>query len=161
MTLKSTLISATALTLTVFVASTLAQGPPRTRGGLAAESPARSGVATFSRAPNTPSNLLRQYAKPHLETADEIEAQTRVEALTRQLQDVDSDAEREDIKGKLSDALGKQFDLRQKRHVDEIKALEAKVKKLKQLVETRQENRAAIILRKLDQIMNDAEGLGF
>ena len=51
--------------------------------------------------------------------------------LIRKLEAADSDTVRNEIKAQLSANLGKQFDARQKRHDEEIKALEAKVKKLK------------------------------
>ena len=47
--------------------------------------------------------------------------------------------------GDLSQILEKKFDLWQKCHLDEIKSLEAKVKKLKELVDKRQENRREIV----------------
>ncbi len=73
----------------------------------------------------------------------------------------DSDTARSDIKAKLSATLGKQFDLRQKRHEQEIKALEAKVKKLKELVIKRQESREEIVSRRLEQILRESQGLGW
>lgn len=55
--------------------------------------------------------------------------------------------------GDLSQILEKQFNLRQNCHIDEIKSLEAKVKKLKQLVDKRQENRREVVSKRLDQIL--------
>jgi len=71
-----------------------------------------------------------------------------------------TEADRSQIKTQLNGILEKQFDLRQKRHQDEIAGLEAKVKKLKGLVEKRQENRREIVSKRLDQILSNAEGLG-
>ena len=79
----------------------------------------------------------------------------------RKLGEAKSDSDRSKIKEDLSQILEKQFDLRQKRHLDEIKSLEAKVKKLKELVDKRQENRREIVSKRLDQILSDAEGLGW
>lgn len=81
--------------------------------------------------------------------------------LVKQLETVNSDGERREIKDKLRDVLAKQFDQRQKRHGQEIENLEAQVKKLKDLVSKRQENRDEIISRRLEQIQRDAEGLGW
>ena len=61
----------------------------------------------------------------------------------------------------MNELLEKQFSLRQKRHQEEIAGLEAKVKKLKELLEKRQENRREIISKRLDQILSNAEGLGW
>jgi hypothetical protein len=84
-----------------------------------------------------------------------------VDELAKKLGDAKSDEERSKIKTQLSEILENQFDLRQKRHLEEIKALEAKVKKLKDLVEKRQENRRGIVAKRLDLILSDAEGLGW
>jgi hypothetical protein len=69
--------------------------------------------------------------------------------------------EREKIKAKLSDALEKAFDLRQKRHQEEIAALEAQVSKLKELVQKRQANRGEIVTKRFEQLVREAEGLGW
>ena len=81
--------------------------------------------------------------------------------LARQLGEAKSDTERDQLKTKLGEVLEKQFDQRQKRHEAEIKALEAQVKKLRDLVEKRQENRREIIARRFDQILREAQGLGW
>jgi len=85
----------------------------------------------------------------------------RAEEMARKLGEAKSESERSQIKTELTDLLEKQFGLRQKRHQEEIAALEAKVKKLKELVEKRQENRREIIAKRLDQILSNAEGLGW
>jgi hypothetical protein len=92
---------------------------------------------------------------------EEAELVSQTNALIRQLEAADSGSQREDVKAKLSEFLGKQFDTRQKRYEREIKALEAQIKKLKELVQKRQENRAEIIARRLDQIVRESQGLGF
>ena len=83
-----------------------------------------------------------------------------VNELSRKLTEVKSDSEKSEIKSQLPQTLEKQFDLRQKRHQDEIAKLEAKVKQLKDLVDKRRENRREIIDKRLEQIFRDAEGLG-
>jgi hypothetical protein len=81
--------------------------------------------------------------------------------LSRKLGGAKSETDRSQIKTQLTEVLEKQFELRQKRHQDEIAGLEAKVKKLKDLVEKRQENRREIVSKRVDQIVRDAEGLGW
>ena len=93
--------------------------------------------------------------------ADEAAIASRATELTRQLEAADSDTSRNEIKAKLREVLGNQFDARQKRHNLEIEALEAQIKKLKDLVQKRQENRVEIIARKFEQIVRESEGLGF
>lgn len=69
--------------------------------------------------------------------------------------------EREKLKTKLTEALERQFDLRQKHHQEEIAALEAQINKLKELVQKRQDNRRDIVTRRFEQLVRDAEGLGW
>ncbi len=81
--------------------------------------------------------------------------------LARQLGEAKSDADREKLLTKMGEILGKQFDERQKRHEGEIKELEAQVKKLKDLVSKRQENRREIISKRMEQVVREAQGLGW
>jgi hypothetical protein len=81
--------------------------------------------------------------------------------LARQLGEAKSDTDRDKLKTKLGEVLEKQFDQRQKRHEHEIEQLEAQIKKLKDLVAKRQENRREIIGRRLEQILRESQGLGW
>lgn len=91
------------------------------------------------------------------------EAKLAMEAreLGKKLGEAKGKEDQAKLKEQLTTLLGKQFDLRQKRHQDEIKALEEKLKKLKELVDKRQENRGEIVAKRLDQILSEAEGLGW
>jgi hypothetical protein len=91
----------------------------------------------------------------------EMELARQAEELARKLGNATPETDKAKIKSQLTEVLDKQFDLRQKRHLEEIKNLEAKVKKLKDLVEKRQENRREIVAKRVDQILRDAEGLGW
>jgi hypothetical protein len=91
----------------------------------------------------------------------DAELERRVDELSRELESTESDQRRGEIRALLGEILGKQFDLRQKRHMDEIERLEARIKKLRQLVQKRQESRTEIIAHRLDQIVRDSQGLGF
>jgi hypothetical protein len=83
------------------------------------------------------------------------------EQLARQLGEAKSDTDRDKLKTKLGEVLEKQFDQRQKRHEREIESLEAQVKKLRDLVAKRQENRREIIGRRVEQILRESQGLGW
>jgi hypothetical protein len=102
-------------------------------------------------------------ADPALRTLADEEAalKRRADVLIRKLEAADSDARRNEIKANLNETLSKQFDASQQRYGLRIEALEAQIKRLKDLVRKRQENRAEIISRKLDQIIRDSQGLGF
>ncbi len=82
--------------------------------------------------------------------AEEMGLSQEADRLARQLFDAKTDADKEKVKARLSEALEKQFDARQKRHEGEIAALEAQMKKLRELVSKRQENRRDIVTRRLN-----------
>jgi hypothetical protein len=91
----------------------------------------------------------------------DLEISNEVDQLVAKLGEARSDTDKDKIKTQLSEVLAKQFDQRQKRHEHEIAELEAKVKKLKDLVARRQDNRRDIITKRVDQILRDSEGLGW
>jgi hypothetical protein len=84
-----------------------------------------------------------------------------VDKLAQQLAKTKGEGERETLRTKLSDLLEKQFDEGQKRHQAESEALEAQVKRLKELISLRNENRKEIINRRLEQVVREAQGLGW
>jgi hypothetical protein len=91
---------------------------------------------------------------------EEYELSHKSEKLAKELATAKGE-EREKIRDKLTDTLGKQFDVRQKRHEAEIAALEAQLKKLKDIVQKRQENRKEIISKRMEHLVRNAEGLGW
>lgn len=91
---------------------------------------------------------------------EEIELSHKSAELVKQLAKAEGE-KRDKIKDQLTDTIGKQFDARQKRHEDEIKVLENQVRKLKELVRKRQDNRREIVSRRLEQLLREAEGLGW
>jgi hypothetical protein len=95
--------------------------------------------------------------QPHRE---EMELHHKSQELIRQLAKAEG-SKKGKIKDQLSETLGKQFDARQKRHQAEIKALEEKLKKLKDLVQKREDKRDEIVSKRLEQLVRDAEGLGW
>jgi peptidoglycan hydrolase CwlO-like protein len=117
--------------------------------------PAPEGQATslFSRA-TTIYGINRNDWRVHNEEA-------AIAPIVQQLKDAKSDSEIEKLKGQLDEALEKSFAMRQKRHSQEIEELEAKVKTLKELVAKRQEKRREIVANRRDQILRDAQGLGW
>ena len=81
--------------------------------------------------------------------------------LTKQLSDAKTDGDKDKLKDNLKELLVKQFDDRQKRHEKELEALEAQVKKLKEMVGKRQENKKDIVEERMKQLQRDALGLGW
>jgi hypothetical protein len=163
-----------AVTLAAFVVSALAQdaGPARSVRGLSPDSaptvaPDVRGAGSPESRPGADSLLASPTSEPTVDPrlrklgTEEAALRRQADLLIRQLEATDSDALRQDIKAKLGETLSKQFDAGQKRYGLEIEALEAQIKRLKDLVRKRQENRAEIISRRLDQIVRDSQGLGF
>jgi hypothetical protein len=98
---------------------------------------------------------------PGGQSHEEAQLANQANGLARQLGSAKSDGDREKAKTQLSTILEKQFELRQQRHKKEIESLEAQVKKLRDLVDKRQENRREIVAKRLDQILQEAQGLGW
>jgi hypothetical protein len=94
-------------------------------------------------------------------SAEEQQLAHQANELAHKLRDAKGDNDKDKLKTKLTETLEKQFDVRQKRHTTEIDNLEAQVKKLKELVQKRQEARRDIITKRLDQLQREAEGLGW
>ena len=163
-----------ALTLAAFVVSALAQdaGPARSASGRSADSaptvaPDDQGAGSPESRPGADTFHASLTSEPTADPAlrklgtEEAALRRQADLLIRQLEAADSDTLRHDIKAKLGETLSKQFDAGQKRYGLEIEAIEAQIKRLKDLVRKRQENRAEIISRRLDQIVRDSQGLGF
>ena len=157
-----------------FVAPTPAQqtvGQPVFRVTTPAEPPQPPSVPPPPLGVNTTVNPNRYYyvepgvTRPFVArwnvVPDEANLVQETDLLARQLGEAKSDTDRDKIKTKLGEVLAKQFDQRQKRHEHEIEELEAQVKKLKDLVSKRQENRREIIAQRLDQIIRESQGLGW
>lgn len=81
--------------------------------------------------------------------------------LARQIAEARSDTDKESLRDKMTDVLDKAFEERQKRHEQEIAALEAQVKRIKEMVAKRKENKQAIIGERVKQLEREAAGLGW
>ncbi|HLJ10470.1 MAG TPA: hypothetical protein VKU82_04740 [Planctomycetaceae bacterium] len=73
----------------------------------------------------------------------------------------DNADEQKKIKGELRDALAKQFDVQRERRELELTRIEERVRKLREQIKKRNDARDTIIDRRLDQLINEAEGLGW
>ena len=93
--------------------------------------------------------------------ANDAQLGQAAEALIQQYGQTDDDQQRNTLKEKLSETLAKQFDVQQQLREHEIAKIEAKVKKLRDIITKRTDARKSIIDRRLDQLINEAEGLGW
>ncbi len=87
--------------------------------------------------------------------------QDQIAKLAQQYVKATQAAEKSDIRKKLADALGKQFDQLAERQQKELEALEKQVADLRALLKKRHDARDQIIDRRLDQVLQEAEGLGW
>jgi hypothetical protein len=91
----------------------------------------------------------------------EVTAEREVGRLTKEYAKTEGNEARTKVKDKLSAALVKQFDAQQKRRDLELDRVEKQVKKLRDLMKKRDEERKTIIDRRLDQLVREADGLGW
>jgi hypothetical protein len=99
-----------------------------------------------------------EIAKMH---ASEASAEREVNNLVKGYAGTSDEAQRTKIKANLSTALEKQFELQQQRRELEVARIEAQLKKLRDLMKKRGDARQTIVEKRLDQLVRDAEGLGW
>lgn len=85
----------------------------------------------------------------------------KARALAQKIVDAKSDSEKDKLKEQLNEMLTKAFTERQAVHNKQIEALEAQLKKLKQMVAKREDNKREIIEERTKQLLNEAQGLGW
>jgi hypothetical protein len=73
----------------------------------------------------------------------------------------EKEEDKKEIRKKLADALAKEFDAHMERQQKELADLEKQINELRKLLKKRQEAKTAIIDRRMDQLIQDAEGLGW
>lgn len=92
---------------------------------------------------------------------EEVKAEQEAAKLIREYGKTEDEGKRAKLKTKLADVLGKEFDYQQKRRDLDLTRLEAKVKKLRELMKKRTDARQMIVEKRLDQLIREAEGLGW
>ncbi|HWB09313.1 MAG TPA: hypothetical protein VG826_08820 [Pirellulales bacterium] len=93
----------------------------------------------------------------------ELDAQLdrQAESLLKQLSEATGGKDRAKLKLSLEETLGQQFDAQQKVRELEVASIEARVKKLRDVINKRNEARRTIIEKRLDQLLSEADGLGW
>lgn len=81
--------------------------------------------------------------------------------LAHQYVKADKDEEKKEIRKKLADVLAKQFDTQVEKQQKELADLEKQIASLKALLKKRTDAKTTIIERRMDQLIQDAEGLGW
>jgi hypothetical protein len=65
------------------------------------------------------------------------------------------------VRAELAEVIAKHFDIRQGIRESELRDIEARVTRLRDALERRQNAREEIIQRRLEQLLSDAQGVGF
>jgi hypothetical protein len=81
--------------------------------------------------------------------------------LAKQYVKAEKDDDKKEIRKKLADVLAKQFDAQVNQQQKELADLEAQIASLKALLKKRLDAKTTIIDRRMDQLIQDAEGLGW
>lgn len=92
---------------------------------------------------------------------DEARLDQEASAIVEEYARTEDEGQRSKLKSKLSAALEKQFDLQQKRRELEVARIETQLKKLREVMRKRTDARQAIVDKRLDQLVREAEGLGW
>jgi hypothetical protein len=83
------------------------------------------------------------------------------EDLVAQYAATEDDEQRGGIKTLLAELLAQQFSVQQQLRERELARVEARVKKLRELTQKRREAQQTIVEQRLDQLLREADGLGW
>jgi len=93
--------------------------------------------------------------------AEEGRLEQEASGLVEEYSRTQDEAQRGKTKAKLAATLEKQFELQQKRRDLEVAHIETQLKKLREIMRKRGEARQTIIDKRLDQLLREADGLGW
>ena len=99
----------------------------------------------------------RQFGQGH----NFFQMQNQAQQLAKKLAAAEKEDEKKDLRKKLTDVLNQQFDAHAKEQEKELDDLEKQVSKLRETLKKRQANKDKIVERHIDQMVQDAEGLGW
>jgi hypothetical protein len=81
--------------------------------------------------------------------------------LAKQYAKSEKEDEKKEIRKKLTEFLAKQFDAQAKQQEKQLADLEKQIASLKATLKKRQDNKTTIIDRRIEQLIQEAEGLGW
>jgi chromosome segregation ATPase len=81
--------------------------------------------------------------------------------LAQQYVKADKEDQKKEIRKKLADALSQQFDVHIKKQQKELEDVEKQVGKLREVLKKRVDAKATIVERRVEQLVQEAEGLGW
>jgi hypothetical protein len=82
-------------------------------------------------------------------------------SVLAEYKNTETEADRQKLRQRLTELLSEQFTLRQQRRENEIQQIESRVKKLRELLQKRTDAQQKIVERRLNELLSDAEGLGW
>lgn len=146
--------------------------PPEPAPALPLTQPRAEGGATYIYGPPSvyggrgpyavDSDLMAQSEEMQALMRKDIELEGQVQQTVTAYSDPNTDErKREDLRTGLTDLLDQQFSVRQERREMEIKQIEERVKKLRDALDKRADAKDKIIERRLNDLLSDAEGLGW
>jgi hypothetical protein len=87
--------------------------------------------------------------------------QAQITKLAKQYVKAEKDDEKKEIRKKLSELLTKQFDLHVQQQQKELEDLEKQITTLRATLKKRSDAKASIVDRRVEQLILDAEGMGW
>jgi hypothetical protein len=87
--------------------------------------------------------------------------QSQSAKLTQRYIKAEKAEEKQEIRTKLKDLVSQQFDDRMEQQKKELESLEKELTDLRALLKKRQDAKGAIVDRRIDQLIEDAQGMGW
>jgi len=104
----------------------------------------------------------QEYDPEMAELADaEATLAAHADELLAQYATADATEDQKQLKSELRDTLAKQFDVQRQRRELELARIEERVQKLRDQIKKRNDARDTIIERRFEQLVSEADGLGW
>jgi hypothetical protein len=91
----------------------------------------------------------------------ENELERQSQELARKYGSAQNRDDKNKLRDQLNEVLQKQFDAQQQRRKKEIDRIEERLKSLRELLQKREDRKGSIVQRRLEQMIEEAEGLGW
>jgi hypothetical protein len=91
----------------------------------------------------------------------QMHLQSQAQELAQKYIKAEKEEEKNGIRRQLTKVLTEQFDLHMQQQQKELEELEKQISSLRELLKKRQESKGAIVQRRIEQLAEDAKGLGW
>jgi flagellar motility protein MotE (MotC chaperone) len=115
-------------------------------------------------APPQAQEVVPQYSGPanhNVLLTDGLNVQSQTAGLAQQYVKAEKDDEKKEIRKKLTDVLGQQFNAQVQRQQKDLEDLEKQIASLRAVLKKRQDAKSTIVERRVEQLIQEAEGLGW